>query len=103
MLAVSREGSHLATELRSIRLRGGDVVIFKAGEGDIGEAFADLRVLPLSERQIALGVKRFGYAPLLLLAAAVLAIGMHWLPIQVAFAAAAVGVLLLRVMSMSEA
>ena len=103
LLAVSREGSRLATELRSIRLRGGDVVIFKADEGNIGIAFAELRVLPLSERAIALGVKRFGFAPLVLLAAAVLAIGMGWLPIHVAFAAAAVGVLVLRVMNMSEA
>lgn len=103
LLAVSREGVHLATELRSIRLRPGDVVIFKAGEGDIGEAFADLRILPLSERKMALGVKRFGYAPLLFLLAAIAAIAMGWLPIHVAFAAAAVGVLMLRVMSMSEA
>ncbi len=103
LLAVSREGSRLATELRSIRLRGGDVVIFKADEGNIGSAFAELRVLPLSERSIALGVKRFGFAPLVLLAAAVLAIGMGWLPIHVAFAAAAVGVLVLRVMNMTEA
>jgi len=103
LLAVSREGSRLATELRSIRLRSGDVVIFKADEGNIGSAFAELRVLPLSERSIALGVKRFGFAPLVLLAAAVLAIGLGWLPIHVAFAAAAVGVLVLRVMNMTEA
>jgi di/tricarboxylate transporter len=103
LLAVSREGSRLATELRSIRLRGGDVVIFKADEGNIANAFAELRVLPLSERTMALGVKRFGFAPLVLLGLAVLAIGMRWLPIHVAFAAAAVGVLVLRVMNMSEA
>ncbi len=103
LLAVSREGAHLSTELRSIRLRGGDVVIFKADEGNIASAFAELRVLPLSERVIALGSKRFGYAPLVLLAAAMVAIGAGWLPIHVAFAAAAVGVLVLRVMNMSEA
>ncbi|MDP3495945.1 MAG: SLC13 family permease [Hyphomonadaceae bacterium] len=103
LLAVSREGGQLNSELRSIRLRPGDVVIFKAEEGDIGEAFADLRILPLSERQMALGVKRFGYAPVLLLVAAIVAIAAGWLPIHVAFAAAAVGVLMLRVMSMAEA
>lgn len=103
LLAVSRGGTHLATELRSIRMRSGDVVIFKAGEGDIGEAFAELRVLPLSERNLALGVKRFGFAPLLLLGLAVIAIATGWAPIHVAFAAAAVGVLMLRVMSMTDA
>lgn len=103
LLAVSREGAHLATELRSIRLRAGDVVIFKAGQGEIGDAFADLRILPLSERKIALGVKRFGYAPILFLLAAIVSIATGVFPIHVAFAAAAVGVLMLRVMSMAEA
>ncbi|RYG36288.1 MAG: SLC13 family permease, partial [Burkholderiales bacterium] len=103
LLAVRREGAHLATELRSMRLRPGDIVIFKAGQGNIGEAFSDLRILPLSERKMALGVKRFGFAPLLFLIAAIVSIAMGWLPIHVAFAAAAVGVLMLRVMSMSEA
>jgi di/tricarboxylate transporter len=103
LLAVSRSGAHLAKELRSIRLRTGDVVIFKADEGEIGEAFAELGVLPLSERKIALGVKRFGFAPLLLLICAIIAIASGWLPIHVAFASAAVAVLMLRVMSISEA
>ena len=103
LLAVSREGAKLKNELRSTRLNAGDVVIFKADEGAIAEAFADLHVLPLSERSLALGVKRFGFAPLLALAAAVLAIGLGWAPTHVALAAAAVVVLLLRVMSMTEA
>ena len=103
LLAVSREGTRLTQELRATSLCAADVVIFKAGEGAIAEAFTDLRVLPLSERTIALGVKRFGFAPLVALAAAVLAIGMGWAPPHVALAAAAVIVLLLLVMSMPEA
>ena len=103
LLAVSREGAKLKNELRSTRLNAGDVVIFKAGEGAIAEAFADLHVLPLSERSLALGVKRFGFAPLLALAAAILAIGLGWAPTHLALAAAAVLVLLLRVMSMNDA
>lgn len=103
LLAVSREGAHLTQELRAIALRPGDVVIFKADDGAIAEAFADLHVLPLSERSLTLGVKRFGFAPLAALAAAVLAIGLGWAPTHVALAAAAVVVLMLRVMSMPEA
>ena len=45
LLAVSREGTKLTQELRATSLRAADVVIFKAGEGAIAEAFADLRVL----------------------------------------------------------
>jgi di/tricarboxylate transporter len=103
LLAVSREGTHLTRELRATTLKAGDVVIFKAEDGALAEAFADLSVLPLSERSLALGVKRFGFAPVLALAAAVLAIGMGWAPTHVALAAAAIFVLLLRTMSMQEA
>jgi di/tricarboxylate transporter len=103
LLAVSREGAHLSRELRSTELKAGDVVIFKAGEGDLAEAFADLRILPLSERTLALGMRRFGFAPLLALAAAVAAIALGWAPPHLALAAAAVLVLLLRVMSVAEA
>jgi di/tricarboxylate transporter len=103
LLAVSREGSRIVSELRGVRLRGGDVVIFKADEGDAAEAFAELRVLPLSQRTILLGVKRFGFAPIALLVVALIAIALGSVPIPVGFATAAVGVLLLRGMSMTEA
>jgi di/tricarboxylate transporter len=103
LLAVSREGAHFKKELRAISLRAGDVVIFKADEGAIAEAFADLRILPLSERSLALGVKRFGYAPLVALGLAVVVIALGWLPTHVALVSAAVLILLLRVMSMDEA
>jgi di/tricarboxylate transporter len=103
LLAVSRGGSRIAAELRSVRLRAGDVVIFKASDADIGAALGELQVLPLTERKVALGVKRFGFAPIALLGAAILAITMGWAPIQLAFVAAAVGVLLLRVMSVPDA
>jgi di/tricarboxylate transporter len=103
LLAVSRQGTHLAHELRSIPLRSGDAVILKSEEGLLAEAFAELRILPLSERNLALGARRFGYAPIILIGVAILAIAMGWAPIQLAFPAAAVGVLLLRVMTMQEA
>lgn len=53
---------------------------------------------------MALGAKRFGIAPVALPDAAILAITLGWAPIHLAFAAAAVGVLLLlRVMSVTDA
>ena len=103
VLAVSRGGARITTELRAVRLRAGDVIIFKAVDADMGTAFAELQVLPLTERKVALGTKRFGLAPVVLLGAAILAITMGWAPIHLAFAAAAVGVLLLRVMGVTEA
>ncbi|WP_395646660.1 SLC13 family permease [Terricaulis sp.] len=103
LLAVAREGRRTSQELRAMKLRAGDVLILKSEEERIGETLADLQILPLSEREVALGQKRFGYFPVLALAAAVIAVGLGWAPIVLAFSAAAIAVLLLRVMSMSEA
>ncbi len=103
LIAVRREGSRISTELRALRLRAGDIVMLKADQEHIGEALADLRILPLSERELALGTRRFGYAPLVLLGVAIVATALGWAPIHLSFSAAAVGVLLLRVMTMQEA
>lgn len=103
LLALSRAGRNVTSELSATRLRAGDVLILKAEEEQVGEALAELHILPLSERGVALGQKRFGYAPALALAAAIVAVAMGWAPIVLAFSAAAISVLLLRVMSMSEA
>jgi len=103
LLAVNREGQEVREELRKLRLRAGDVLILKADEARVGEAFAELQILPLSERNLALGQKRFGLAPLIALLAAVTAVALGWAPVELAFATAAVAVLLLRNMSMREA
>lgn len=103
LLALHRAGRPVTTELRSATLRAGDVLILKAEEEQVGEALAELHILPLSERGVALGQKRFGYAPALALLAAIVSVAMGWAPIALAFSAAAIAVLLLRVMSMTEA
>jgi di/tricarboxylate transporter len=56
----------------------------------------------LTEREVALGAKRFGYAPVLALAGAVIAVAFG-APLPLAFVTAAVAILLLRTMSMSDA
>lgn len=103
LLAVNREGRKVSQELRSLKLRAGDVAVFKIAEEHAGDALAELHILPLSERPLALGAKRFGYAPIIALATAMLLVAFGVLPIALAFTAAAVAVLLLRVMSMQEA
>lgn len=85
-----------------MRLAAGDVLILKAQEEHAGEALAELSLLPLSEREVALGKKRFGYAPILALLGAIIAL-LLGAPLPLAFATAAIAILLLRTMSMSEA
>jgi di/tricarboxylate transporter len=103
LIAVARQGRQFGKELSAMKLKAGDVLILKTEEDRAGEAFAELRILPLTERSLSLGQKRFGYAPLIALLCAVIAVGFGWAPIALAFPAAAVAVLLLRTMSMTEA
>ena len=102
LIALSRGGRRIAQELRSMKIARGDVLILKAEEGKVGEAFAELDLLPLTGRDVALGAKRVGYAPVVALGSAVMAVALG-APLLLAFATAALAVLLLGVMSMSEA
>lgn len=102
LIALSRRGRRIAQELRSMKIASGDVLILKAEEGKVGDAFTELDLLPLTERDVALGAKRFGYAPVLALAGAIVAVAFG-APLPLAFLTAAIAVLLLRTMSMSEA
>jgi di/tricarboxylate transporter len=102
LIAISRSGRRIAQELRAMKLAAGDVLILKSEEGRIGEAFSELELLPLTERDVALGARRFGYAPVIALAGAVVAVVLG-ASLPLAFVTAAVAILLLRTMSMSEA
>ena len=103
LLAVSRSGQPVSQRLNAVRLRAGDVALFKGGSGALPGALAELRVLPLSQRDIALGRNRRGLLPVLVLGAAMILLGLNLVPVAVAFFGAAVLLLLLRAMTMREA
>lgn len=103
LLAVSRSGQPVGQRLNAVRLRAGDVVLLKGGSGVLPGALAELRVLPLSQRDIALGRNRRSLLPILVLGAAMVLLALHLVPVAVAFFGAAVLLLLLRAMTMREA
>jgi di/tricarboxylate transporter len=103
LLAVSRGGQRLSRRLRRLRLEVGDVLILKAPRDRMAEALGELRVLPLSERDLALGSRKRSWIPLGVLAAAMVLVGLHLVPVAVAFAGAAAVMLLLRILTMDEA
>lgn len=103
LLAVSRSGQRLTRRLRRLRLEVGDVLILKAPRDRLAPSLGDLRILPLSQRDVALGSRKRSWLPLLILAAAMVLVAAHVVPVAVAFAGAAALMLLLRVMSMEEA
>jgi di/tricarboxylate transporter len=103
LLAVSRRGAPLSRRLRRTRLAVGDVLILKGRRDRLAETLGSLRVLPLSERDLALGSRRRSWLPILILAAAMVLVALHLVPVALAFAGAAALVMLLRIMTMDEA
>jgi di/tricarboxylate transporter len=103
LLAVSRTGQRLSRRLRRLRLEVGDVLILKAPRDRLAESLGSLRILPLSERDVALGRRRRSWIPLGILAVAMLLVGLNLVPVAVAFAGAAALMLLLRILTMDEA
>jgi di/tricarboxylate transporter len=103
LLAVSRSGQRITQSLDSVRFRSGDVVVLKGEEATLPESLGELRILPLAEREIALGRSRRSFIPAVILLGAMLLIGFHVVPVTIAFFSAVVVLLMLRVMRMDEA
>jgi di/tricarboxylate transporter len=103
LLAVSRSGYRLRQTLRSVRFRVGDIVLLQGGERTLPGAIKTLGLLPLAERQVRLGGIRRVLAPVAILAATMLAIAFHLIPVAIAFFAAAVAMVAVGGLRMREA
>jgi di/tricarboxylate transporter len=103
LLAVSRSGYRMTQELRTVRLRAGDVLVLQGGERTLPAALQDLGCLPLAEREVRLGGVRHSFAPALILAAAMLLVAFQIAPVAVAFFGAAVLMVAIGALRMREA
>jgi di/tricarboxylate transporter len=102
LLAVSRKGERLDQRLGAITLRLGDVVVLQGNQKALPEFLREFGLLPLAERPLLLGSARRGLVPVLILAGAMGSTALGLLPVQVAFFAAAVAMVLFRVIPMRE-
>lgn len=103
LLAVSRRGERITRQMRSVRLRPGDVLVLQGNLNTLPETLGQLRCLPLAARDLRLGAGRHSILPLAVLAVAMLLMALHVLPVAVAFFAAAVAMLVVRSLSLREA
>ncbi|HKS89443.1 MAG TPA: SLC13 family permease [Stellaceae bacterium] len=103
VLAISRRGQRTRTRLRRMRLQLGDVIVFQGYPESIYDTLAALGCLPLAERQLRLGRPRRLAVPLLILGLAMAASGFELAPAAVAFVAAALAIVLLRLLPLREA
>jgi len=90
LLAVSRRERRFTERLRDIRLEPGDVILVRGGRAEIGNQLRDLDLLPLAERNIQLGSVRDRLTAIGILGAAMLVTALGWVPVPIAFFAAAV-------------
>ncbi|PBC01660.1 SLC13 family permease [Mesorhizobium sp. WSM3860] len=102
LLAVSRRGQRLDRRLANVELRLGDVVVLQGNATRMPETLRELGCLPLAERPILLGSVRKGIAPVAILALAMLTTAVGLLPVPVAFFAAAVGIVLFKVIPLRD-
>jgi di/tricarboxylate transporter len=103
LLAVARSGRRPTQRLRTAAIRAGDVLILRGSETDLSKAMGELGALPLVDRQVQLGGRRPLILPVVILAAAMVLLALQVLPVAIAFALAALLMVLTRSISMREA
>ena len=89
LIAVSRAGKRLTRQLGEIVLRSGDVIVLQGPLGLLPERLRDLGTLPLAERTLRLGSSKRQFLPLVILAIAMAVTASGYVPVAVAFFAAA--------------
>ena len=103
VLAVSRAGQRHAAQLQSHAFEAGDVVVVQGWEKSVQGTLAELGLLPLADRSLALGAASHGLVPLAILALAMILISFKAVTVAVGFFAAAVAVVLLKQISLKDA
>ena len=103
LLALARRGQALEGRLRDERFRAGDVLLLQMPSAAVSETLTSLGLLPLAERGVKLGGHRRLVLTLFIFATALLSAALGLLPSAVAFATAAVLMVLVGVLSLREA
>lgn len=102
LLGVAREGGRLHQSPESIHLRAGDVLLLQGSEETLYEVLPVLGCLPLAERGLRLGKTNRLYLALIIFVSAIIAAALGWFPVQIAFAWAALFLVLARYVSLKE-
>ena len=103
MIAVSRGGERLTHRLGGTVLRAGDVIVLQGPLTLLPERLPELGALPLAERTLRLGNSRKGLLPAAILGVAMLATATGYVPVAVAFFAAAALILAIGALPLGEA
>lgn len=103
LLAVSRSGYRIASALRTLKLRAGDILVIQGAERSLPGVLRTLGLLPLAERAVRLGGMRRAFAPAIILAGAMVLVALKIAPVAIAFFGAAVLMVAVGAIRMREA
>jgi len=103
LIAVSRSGTRIDKRLADTVLKAGDVIVLQGPLELVFERLGELGCLPLAQRILRLGSTRKGLLPLAILGVAMLATALGYVPVAVAFFAAAGLVMLTGALPVREA
>lgn len=103
LLGVSRSGYELVQRFRRMKLQPGDILLLQGPEDSMPPALQGLDLLPLVERDVQLGTQRKKFMPAIILALAMILVGLGLVHVAVAFFAAAVVTVALGGLRMRDA
>lgn len=103
LLAVSRQGQMIRRRLDRIRFRNGDVLLLQLHSEMLKETVETLGCLPLAGRGLRISATRKMVTALLIFSAALLAAAFGLVPVQVSFVAAAVLMVMMKILTLAEA
>jgi di/tricarboxylate transporter len=104
LLAISRQGKLLRQRLDSVRFQNGDVLLLQSHVETIKEVVERLGCLPLAQRDLRLATpKGQMFLALGIFAAALLVSAIGLIPVQIAFAAAVLLMIVTRIVNLREA
>ncbi len=102
LLAIARAGAQLQARLDHIHLHAGDVVLLQAHVDTLQEVLATLGCLPLAERSLRIGRPRRVFWTVGIFGGAILLAAFNLVPVQLAFVAAALGLVFASMLTLRE-
>ncbi len=103
LLAIARQGRRLRTRLDRIRFKNGDVLLLQGYTDTLKEVMATLGCLPLANRGLRIGQPRRIFFSLLIFGSALLLSAFGVLPVQIAFLAACLIMIISKLITLKDA
>jgi di/tricarboxylate transporter len=102
LLAVAREGGRIKDRLKQVRFQPGDILLLQGKKDALQAALPKIGCLPLAERGLRIGGPKKVLLALLIFGSALLLSALGLMPVQIAFSAAVVLMILTSIISLRE-